>query len=208
MLWLTLEVHRYSKRNDGENRKICYKVFVLAKLRVGGHSLINQQDNTLISNDILRRVRYTFDYSDLKMIEIFALADLKVTREEVSNWLKRDDDPAFVSCSDLELATFLNGMISDRRGKKEGAQPVPEEKLTNNIIFKKLKIALNLQTDGILEIMGLADLRVSKHELTAFFRRPDQKNYRVCKDQILRNFLKGLQFKYRDRTGEEPEKSP
>ncbi len=61
----------------------------------------------------------------------------------------------------------------------------------------KLKIALNLKADDVLEIMNLADLRISKHELSAFFRRPDHKHYRDCKDQILRNFLHGMQLKYR-----------
>jgi len=75
--------------------------------------------------------------------------------------------------------------------------PEPEQRLTNNIIFRKLKIALNLKAEDILEIMKLAGIRISKHELSAFFRKPDHKNYRECKDQILRNFLKGVQIKYR-----------
>ncbi len=152
----------------------------------------------MTNNDILRRIRYTFDFNDSKMIAVFALADHKVTREEISDWLKKDDDPAFQKCSDTQLAIFLNGLINDRRGKKEGPQPKPEKRLNNNIIFRKLKIALNLKAEDILEIMGLADLRMSKHELSAFFRKPDHKNYRDCKDQILRNFLKGVQLKYRD----------
>ena len=65
------------------------------------------------------------------------------------------------------------------------------------MIFMKLKIALNLKAEDVLEVLALADLRISKHELSAFFRKPDNKHYRECKDQILRNFLKGLQLKYR-----------
>ncbi len=151
----------------------------------------------MISNDILRRIRYTFDFNDSKMIAVFGLANLQVTRGEISDWLKKDDDPAFQKCSDTQLAIFLNGLINDKRGKKEGPQPDPEKRLTNNIIFMKLKIALNLKTEDVLEIMDLANFRISKHELSAFFRRPDHKHYRDCKDQILRNFLKGMQLKYR-----------
>jgi len=147
-------------------------------------------------NDILRRIRYTFDFNDSKMIAIFALADYQVTREQISNWLKKEDDPAYQNCNDTQLAIFLNGLINDRRGKKEGGPPVPEKKLTNNIIFRKLKIALDLKNEDVLEIMQLANLRISKHELSAFFRRPDHKHYRECKDQILRNFLQGMQLKY------------
>jgi len=151
----------------------------------------------LTNNDILRRIRYAFDFSDSKMIAIFGLANFEVGREDVSDWLKKEDDPAYQDCTDIQLATFLNGLIIDRRGKKEGPQPEAESKLTNNIIFRKMKIALDLKAEDILEIMDLTNVRISKHELSAFFRKPDHKHYRECKDQILRNFLKGVQLKYR-----------
>jgi len=149
------------------------------------------------NNDVLRRIRYIFDYKDAKIIEIFGLADLKVTREQISNWLKKDDDPAFQECSDLQLATFLNGLIYDRRGKKEGQQSSPEQRINNNIIFRKLKIALDLKAEDVLDILKLSDMDISKHELSAFFRKPGHKHYRHCMDQVLRNFLNGVQLKYR-----------
>jgi len=149
------------------------------------------------NNDVLRRIRYIFDFGDSKMIALFGLGDHEVTREQISDWLKRDDDPAFQECGDSQLAAFLDGLINDRRGKKEGAQTRPETHLTNNSILVKLKIALNLKAEDLLEILGLVDLRVSKHELSAFFRKPNNKHYRDCKDQILRKFLQGLQLKYR-----------
>lgn len=149
------------------------------------------------NNDILRRLRYILDFNDNKMIEVFKSAECEVSREQVSAWLKKDDDSSYQECSDIKLATFLNGLINFKRGKKEGAQPQPETKLTNNIIFMKLKIALNLKAEDVLEILGLADVQISKHELSAFFRKPSHKHYRVCQDQILRNFVKGMQRKYR-----------
>ena len=152
----------------------------------------------MTNNDILRRIRYIFDFSDSKMIAVFGLADYEVTREQVSNWLKRDDDPDYQSCSDTQLSIFLNGLINDKRGKKEGPQPEPDKRLTNNLIFMKLKIALNLKAEDVLELMDLAKMPLSKHELSAFFRKPGHKHYRSCLDQVLRNFLKGMQIKYRD----------
>ncbi len=148
------------------------------------------------NTDILRRIRYTFDFSDSKMMAVFGLAGDPVTREQISNWLKKDDDPAYQNCTDRQLAIFLNGLIIDKRGKKEGPQPEPERQLDNNIIFRKLKIALNLKAEEIIEIMTIAGLPMSKHELSAFFRRPGHKNYRVCNDQILRKFLNGVQLQY------------
>ncbi len=151
----------------------------------------------MTNNDILRRIRYTLDLDDSKMMTVFDQADLTVTRAQVSDWLKKEDDPAFVEISDIQLAIFLNGLINDRRGKKEGVQPEPETRLTNNIIFRKLRIALDLKAEDIIQILALAEMQISKHELSAFFRKPDNRHYKVCKSQILRKFLKGIQLKYR-----------
>ena len=151
----------------------------------------------MTNNDILRRIRYTFNFDDTKMIAIFELGGLDVTRAEISDWLKKEEDPDYQKCNDVTLASFLNGLIIDKRGKKDGPQPEPETSLTNNIIFRKLKIALNQQADEVLMLIKRADFSMSKHELSAFFRKPDHKHFRKCKDQVLRYFLKGVQLKYR-----------
>ena len=151
----------------------------------------------MTNNDVLRRVRYIFNFNDDKMIALFAMADYEVTREQISDWMKQDDDPSFKKLSDPLLARFLNGLINDKRGKKEGPKPKPEKDLSNNAIFMKLKIALNFKAEDILDIMDSQDFRMSKHELSAFFRKIGHKHYRECKDQILRVFLRGLQEKYR-----------
>lgn len=151
----------------------------------------------MTNNDVLRRLRYTFDLSDSKMMSIFASTDTEVSREQISKWLKKDDDSDYQSCNDEHCALFLNGFINEKRGKKDGPTPAPETVLNNNIIFTKLKIALNLKAEDVLDLLVLADFRLSKHELSAFFRKPDHKHYRVCKDQIMRNFLHGMQMKYR-----------
>lgn len=152
----------------------------------------------MINNDILRRIRTIFDFNEKEMITVFGLSDYEVTREQISDWLKKDDNPAYQPCSDNQLAIFLNGLINHKRGKKEGVQAEPEQYLTNNIIFMKLKIALNLKADDVLQILSLVDTDISKHELSAFFRKAGNKHYRECKDQILRDFLNGVQLKYRD----------
>lgn len=64
--------------------------------------------------------------------------------------------------------------------------------LSNNDIIKKLRVALKLRDDDIIEILKLVDYDISKTELSAFFRREDHPHYRQLKDQILRNFLNGL----------------
>ena len=65
-------------------------------------------------------------------------------------------------------------------------------KMTNNDILKKLRVALMLRDDQIVEILELVDFRISKSELGAFFRAEDHENYMECGDQVLRNFLNAL----------------
>ena len=145
------------------------------------------------NNEILRSVQRIFDFDESGIVEIFALAEHLVTAEEVSAWLKKEGEAGFQPCDDSRLAIFLNGLINDQRGKKEGAQPLPEQSINNNIVFRKLKIALDLQADDILEILALAEVRLSKHELSALFRKPGHKHYRTCSDEVLSGFLQGVQ---------------
>jgi len=64
--------------------------------------------------------------------------------------------------------------------------------MTNNDIFKKLRVALQLRDDQIVEILELVDFRISKGEIGNFFRTEDHPKYVECQDQVLRNFLNGL----------------
>lgn len=147
------------------------------------------------NNDILRRIRYLFNFNDLKIVELFKLVNHNVDDETVSNWLKKDDDPLLQEMTDKELATFLNGLIIEKRGKREGSLQEPEDRLSNNMILRKLKIALDLKTDEILDLFASIDKKISKHELSAFFRSPNHQSYRPFMDQYLRSFLNALQAK-------------
>lgn len=150
------------------------------------------------NNDILRRLRYVFSFNDKQMIEIFALARWEITSKDLLGWLKHEEEPEYVRCDDMSFNCFLDGLIIHKRGPKDGETPKPEKTaINNNLIFRKLKIALNYKDEDIMAALELADFRISKHELSAFFRKSDHKNYRECQDQVLRNFLKGIQLKYR-----------
>ena len=115
--------------------------------------------------------------------------------KDVTAFLKSEEDPDFQKMNDHKLAAFLNGLIIEHRGHQEGREIINEKKLNNNLIFRKLKIALNLKSDDIIAILKLADFRMSESEINAFFRKPGHDKYRECKDQVLRNFLSGLQKK-------------
>lgn len=147
------------------------------------------------NNYVLRRLRYTFNYNDSKMIELFAVGDLAVTKEEVVLWLKKDDDPDYLRCTDQQFAHFLNGLIIEKRGAKDNEKPVAEYALNNNIILRKLKIAFDLKNDDLLELLKNANFILGKAELSAFFRNSEHRHYRECQDQVLRNVLQGLQMR-------------
>ncbi len=145
----------------------------------------------------MRSLRFAFDYSDDQMISLFNHVDYPVTREQVCNWLKKDNDPNYVALSDREISLFLNGLIVEKRGKKDGKVPPPELIVDNNIILRKLKIALNLKTEDIQELLASVGNRTGKSEITAFFRRVEHANYRECKDQVLRNLIRAIKAKNR-----------
>jgi uncharacterized protein YehS (DUF1456 family) len=149
----------------------------------------------MINNDVLRRVRYALDLNDQTMIDIFALSDVEISRDDLLNLLKKDNEDGYVELDNKLMTSFLDGLVTYKRGKQESqASQVkkPAAPLTNNSILKKLRIAMDFKEEDMLHVLKLADFELSKGELSAFFRQKGHKNYRECGDQILRNFLQGL----------------
>lgn len=149
-------------------------------------------------NSILRKIKETFDFSDADIVTLFANVEQEISEDVVVDWLRREDDHDYKPLYDDELAVFLNGLIIENRGRKEGPLPKPEKILTNNIILKKLQIAFKLQADEVIGIWDNVDVMVTKYELSAFMRKPDHKHYRAVRDKLLKEFLKGLQIAYHD----------
>lgn len=172
------------------------------------------------NNDILIRLRYALDMKDTDIVEIFKLGGIEVTKEEVLKMLIKskddyhndtnaDDDieenEEQLKCSNFMLESFLNGFIIFKRGIQDSpiekpAKPVLSIKNSgsvNNVLLKKLKIALALSSDDMLAILAEAGVIITKGELSAVFRKEGHKNYKECGDRYARNFLKGLAVKYR-----------
>ncbi|WP_022819040.1 DUF1456 family protein [Fusobacterium russii] len=157
----------------------------------------------MTNNDFLRRLRYALNIRDNTMIEIFKLGNKKVSREEVINFLKKDFEDGYTKLSNQDLNLFLDGLIVKRRGKKEdNSSNQVEVKITknnlNNILLRKLRIALELKSYDMIEIFKLGGVEISDGELSALFRKEDHKNYRECGDKYIRVFLKGLVEYYRN----------
>ena len=172
------------------------------------------------NNDILIRLRYAMDIKDIEMVKIFKLGGLKVTEEEVRKLLIKSKSSYYsevvnhgeieervenIECKNSTLDSFLNGFIIFKRGKKDTKPGQPERPVLsinnsenrNNIMLKKLKIALSLTSDDMLDILKATGVIVTKGELSALFRKEGHKHYKECGDKYARNFLKGLSIKNR-----------
>lgn len=156
------------------------------------------QEKTMNNNDVLRSIRHILNLSDTSIVDIFKLAHHTIDQATVCRFLAEEDESGYQACSDNLLTLFLDGLISRRRGKSEDSQNTGNKifpPLTNNSIFKKLRIAFDLKEDDLIELMSLAEYDTSKNELSAIFRKPGHKHYRECPDEFLMGFLVGLTFR-------------
>ena len=161
------------------------------------------------NNDRLIRLRYALEIKNAEMVEIFKLGGTEVTKEEILKLLTKLDDTTppeeQMECTNALLDSFLNGFIIFQRGVQEtkpgqSKRPAPQlnDRNVNNILLKKLKIALILTSEDMLEILEDAGITISKSELGAVLRTEGHRNYKECGDRYARNFLKGLALSYRD----------
>ena len=133
------------------------------------------------------------------MIDTYGKGGESVSRAEISDWLKKEEDEAFDPVVDENLAVFLNGLIVNFRGKKDGETPIAETELNNNITLRKLKIAFSLDAEQVAFLMKLGGQQVSTAELGSFSRSANHAKYKPCNDQYLRALLKGLQEQRRGK---------
>ena len=146
----------------------------------------------MTNNDILRRIRFALNIPDALVIPMISAGGQTVTPAELEPWYRKDEDPGFVACPGEVLNAFLDGLILEWRGPKSADGPTPQSRINNNLVLKKLRIALNLQEADCLAVLVKGGMVVSKNELSALFRKPGTTNFKPCGDQLLRNFLTGL----------------
>ncbi|QWC23629.1 DUF1456 family protein [Bacillus haikouensis] len=159
------------------------------------------------NNDILIRLRYALDIKNTEMVEIFKLGGVDLSKEEVMKVLTKsvdedDQQEDHIPCDDEMFESFLNGFITYKRGKQEPKPGQPERPAItyehiNNLLLKKVKIALSLTSEDMIDILEDAGVKVTKGEMSAILRREGHKNYQICGDRYARNFLKGLTIRYR-----------
>lgn len=171
------------------------------------------------NNDRLVRLRYALDLKDEEVVEVFALGELDIAKEDVQKLLakqKQSDTDSTEEedysenvyakeCSNRMFESFLNGLIIFKRGQQVTAKGEPvkqtilikHDKDVNNVLLKKVKIALTLTSDDILDILDETGVSISNSELSAVLRKEGHRNYKECGDRYARNFLKGLALRYR-----------
>lgn len=166
-------------------------------------------------NDVLRRLRFALDLDDAHVLDMFARAGDPVTADELTALLMKEGHQGFVPSPPGRLARFLDTLIVDRRGPRTSA-PVadttaPEAEaeapvagtaglsLTRNEILKKIRVALDLKEDDLVELVGLGGDTVTRAHLREIFRKPGHKHYRECEEELLHAFLNGLTRKLRNK---------
>lgn len=150
------------------------------------------------NNELLRSLRKILAANETAIHDIFALGGTRMDTEQARHRLRHPNEPGFQPCSDEELARFLEGLILQRRGKRnDSAAPSLLWPLDNNQILKKLRIAFELHDDALHDLLASAGQPLSKQALSALFRSPGHKNFQPCSDPVLRAILHGLSERLR-----------
>lgn len=159
----------------------------------------NERWSEMNNNDRLTRLRYALNIKDADMVEIFKMGGVTLSRKDIQKLLNKQDDAYELELSHEYLERFLNGLITSQRGVRDGFEPQMElnEENANNLLLKKVKIALSLTSEDMLELLSEAGVEISKSELSAVLRKEGHRNYKPCGDRYVRNFLKGLTLRYR-----------
>ena len=145
------------------------------------------------TNDILYKIQKALNLSQEEMLEAYKLADYNIDATHLDSLLKRRQDEGSKLCSYEELGVFLDGFVILKRGpspKKENNNEIVE--LTNNLILKKLRIALELKEAETEIIFSLGEAELSKQQLASLFRKEGHKNFKECSEELLMAFLDGL----------------
>jgi len=150
-------------------------------------------------NDILFRITKALSLTTSELIEVYTLAEYTMSEERLISILKRRQDKGYAEATYEELGVFLDGLVllkrgvSDKVAKEEEALP-----LTNNLIMKKLRVAMELKEAELIIIFSLAETNLTKRQIGAFFRKEGSKNFKEASDELLMKFIDGLDEFYYD----------
>ena len=153
-------------------------------------------------NDILFKLKTALTLSHEEMIKAYALADYEMTKERLESILKRHQDKGYAEATYEELGVFLDGLVLLKRGPSDKVATDDEAvALTNNLILKKVRVAMELKEAELVILFALGEVTLTKRQIGSLFRKEGGKNFKECSDELLMAFLDGLDEFYYD--GEE-----
>lgn len=150
------------------------------------------------TNEILIKVSETLKLEIKDMVQIFELGGITLNEEQVNDLLTDAEGKPDNAYETLEY--FLNGLIIYKRGVREESSEkstkpslsIIRQSSMNNVVMKKMKIALSLTNDDLIEILKKVNVVVTNRELSPMFRAEGHKHYKKCTDLFLNQFLEGL----------------
>jgi len=147
----------------------------------------------LNTNDILYKIQKGLNLSSEDMLKAYDLEAYDMDETHLDALLKRHQEKDYKLCSYEELGVFLDGLVVLKRGPSPKTSNSDEAvELTNNLILKKLRIALELKEAETEIIFSLGEAELTKQQLASLFRKEGHKNFKECSDELLNAFLDGL----------------
>ena len=144
-------------------------------------------------NDILFKIKTALSLTDKEIEEMYRLAGLEMSQERIKSILKRHQDKGFSEATYEELGLFLDGLVLLKRGEPSITRDADEVvELTNNLILKKLRVAMNLKESELVIVFALAEVVLTKRQIGSLFRKEGGKNFKACSDELLFAFIDGL----------------
>ncbi len=151
---------------------------------------------------IIIRTRNALALSHEDMLEIYKLGGIELN-DVMSELIDSDGDSLstkHLKCDNETLENYLNGLILFKRGRQEPKPGQPEKqpfliksaKDVNNVVLKKLKVALSLTSEDMIELYNSVGVRMTKGDLTPLFRKQGHKHYKLCTDFHLTKFIEAV----------------
>ncbi|CAA6800147.1 MAG: Unknown protein [uncultured Sulfurovum sp.] len=169
---------------------------------LGTKTNLNGVKDSMQTNDILFKLKTALSLENEQIIEAYKLADFEMTEERLVSIMKRRQDKGFEEATFEELGVFLDGLVLLKRGPSDKvANEDDVVELTNNLILKKVRVAMELKEPELVILFALAEVTLTKRQIGSLFRKEGTKNFKACSDELLNAFLEGLDEFYYD--GEE-----
>jgi uncharacterized protein YehS (DUF1456 family) len=169
---------------------------------VGTKINLNGENTLMKINDILFKIKTALSLENARLLEAYALLEYEMSKEHLNNILKKHQDKGYEEATYEELGIFLDALVTLKRGPSDKTQDEDEVvELTNNLILKKIRVAMELKEVELVIIFALAEVTLTKRQIGSLFRKEGCKNFKACSDELLMAFLDGLDEFYYD--GEE-----